>query len=248
LSPDLDDLVGRQRLSYGSDPRQYVDLTGDPALPGCVLLVHGGFWRAEKDSESLWPAVTALAKMAGCVGSVEYRTADAGGRWPACRDDVVAAVRAVWAAGADPRSTVLVGHSAGGHLALAAAGQLAEPVAVVALAAVSDLVAASRDQLGDDAVEVLLGPAPDEDALLAASPWHQPPPAGRIELVHGDADQAVPVAYSRRLAEHWAATADVRLTEVPDARHMHLVNPDRPAWPVVAARIAAAVAPAEPAR
>jgi len=208
------DRPDRQRLGYGTDPRQYLDLVGDPSVAGCILLVHGGFWRAEKDSESLWPAVQALGGLAGCVGSVEYRTADAGGRWPVCRDDVVAAVRAVWAAGASPQHTVLVGHSAGGQLVLMAATELRTPIAVVALAAVSDLVLAARDRLGGDAVSVLLGPDPDDDALAAASPWHGSPPAGRIELVHGRADQAVPVAYSRRLAEHWATVADVHLTEI----------------------------------
>jgi acetyl esterase/lipase len=229
----------RRRLSYGTGPRQYVDVLGGPGAGGCVLFVHGGFWRAEKDSESMWQAVLAVADAAGIAGTIEYRTADAGGIWPRCHDDVAAAVQQVWrSTGVPSRHTVLAGHSAGGHLALTAAAELPGLGAVVGLAAVSDLVAAHAENLGDGAVAVLFGTAePTAQRLRSASPLHREVPACRIELVHGTADQSVPVAQSRRLAACWAGRGDIRLTVVDGARHMHLVNPERPAWAAVADRI-----------
>lgn len=238
---DRPDRPVRRRVGYGQGPRRFVDLRQTSATEGCILLVHGGFWRAGKDSESLWPAVVALSGAAGCVGTVEYRTADAGGTWPHCHDDVVAAARAVWHdTGVRPEQTVLVGHSAGGQLVLTAAAELPRLAAVVALAAVSDLVAAQHDNLGDGAVRSLFGVVPvPEELLRAASPTYRPAPACRVEILHGTGDQAVPAEYSRTLAERWTSDGDVVLTEVAEARHMHLVNPQRPAWRTVAARIAA---------
>lgn len=225
-------------MRYGTDDRQFVDLVGTARNASCVLLVHGGFWRAEKNSESLWPAVSALAEEHGTVGSIEYRTADAGGAWPICRNDVIAAVRAVWQqSDVTSGETVLVGHSAGGQLALTAAAELPQLRAVVGAAAVSDLVAAAPDRLGDDAVTVLFGGAQaSPDQLAAASPWHLQPPPCRVELIHGTADQAVPVDYSRRLAARWS-DADVHLSVIEGARHMHLVNPQRPAWTTLTQRL-----------
>lgn len=205
-----------------------------------MLFVHGGFWRSEKDSASLLPAVLQVAAATGLAGTVGYRPADDGGTWPRCRDDLVAAVREVWrSTGVRPGRTALVGHSAGGQLALVAADELPGLGAVVGLAAVSDLVAARRDDLGDGAVDVLLGGSDGcgDERLREASPLHRPPPACRVELVHGDVDQAVPIAYSRRLAEQWRRHSPVGLQVVAGARHMHLVNPERRAWATVARTI-----------
>lgn len=238
-----DDPTTRERLTYGPDARQHVDLIGRPTAGRCVLFVHGGFWRQEKDSASLWPAVQALHTQEpdfALVGTIGYRTADTGGVWPVCRDDVVAAVRAVWAAGAHPADTMLVGHSAGGQLALTAALELIGLGVVVGLAAVSDLQAAAADRLGDDAVGLLFGGVPDPTRVRQASPVCLPAPRCRVELVHGDADQAVPAEYSERLYAAWRERGDVQLTIVPDARHMHLVNPERAAWTTVAQRVVAA--------
>ena len=127
------------------------------------------------------------------------------------------------------------GSFGGGHLALLATDRLPGLGAVVGLAAVSDLADAYVRGLGAGAVSGLLGAGPPAPAVLAtASPAHRPPPACPVDLIHGTADQAVPVAQSVSLHERWTC-GRVRLTLVPEARHMHLVNPDRPAWLVVAA-------------
>lgn len=57
-----------------------------------------------------------------------------------------------------------------------------------------------------------------------------------VILIHGDANQAVPldqsIAYRARLAGR-----DVALDVIAEARHMHLVKPERPAWGSVLERL-----------
>jgi dipeptidyl aminopeptidase/acylaminoacyl peptidase len=229
------------RLPYGPRPEQFLITVAGPrdGRPS-VLLVHGGFWRAEKDAASLVPAARALAGRGLAVASIEYRTVESGGRWPACAQDVTAAVRAYWSrTGADPAATVLAGHSAGGQLALVAATELDGLGAVVGLAAISDLAAARDQDLGDGAVRGLLGAgADDEEVLRSSSPLHRAAPGCPVHLVHGSADQAVPVEQSVRMAAALARSGHPHdLTVVDDARHMHLVRVERPAWSVVAERL-----------
>jgi dipeptidyl aminopeptidase/acylaminoacyl peptidase len=229
------------RLPYGRHPEQFlITIAGPYDGRPSVLLVHGGFWRPEKDAASLLPAAQALAARGLGVASIEYRNVESGGGWPVCADDVTAAVATYWSrTGADPATTVLVGHSAGGHLALVAAAGLDGLGAVVGLAAVSDLVAARDQDLGDGAVRGLLGAGAEDDELLwSASPLHQGLPRCPVHLIHGAADQAVPVEQSLRLAAALARRGHPHDLEViADARHMHLVNVERPAWSVVAERL-----------
>ena len=141
-------------------------------MPVLVLLLHGGFWRAAFDRAHLGPLAAALAGENFVVCTAEFRrTGQPGGGWPGTFDDVAAAVdvlpglarSAVPGADADGWPVVLAGHSAGGHLALWAAGRhrlgphspwylAGGPrgvgvAGVVALAPVSDLAACYRDSL-----------------------------------------------------------------------------------------------------
>jgi acetyl esterase/lipase len=221
-------------LRYGPHAAQHL-LTVTGTRPVAVVLVHGGFWRAEKTAESLLGACGDLAGAGLFAASVEYRTVESGGTWESSSRDVADALTAFAAATGIPlRHTVLVGHSAGGHLALLAAGLLPDLGAVVGLAPVTDLVSAHEQNLGDGAVLGLFGGnEPSAEALREASPLHRDLPSCRIRLLHGDVDQAVPVeqslAYARR--------AGVEVRVIGGARHMHLVNPERPAWSDVRAEL-----------
>ena len=133
--------------AYGIDPDQVYDVrlptTGLAAPTGTtVVVVHGGFWKAEWDRAHAAPQAQAFADAGHHVAVVEYRrTGMRGGGWPATFADVSAAVDAVLADPALPDRCVLVGHSAGGHLVtLAATRPEARSLAgVVALAGCVDL-------------------------------------------------------------------------------------------------------------
>lgn len=227
---DLLDLVAREPdavLRYGAAPQQVADHYA-PRSPagGLVVLVHGGFWRARWDRSHLRPLAAALADRGHDVLLPEYRrVGDPGGGWPATGDDIVALVAALPAlADATPRTT-LVGHSAGGHLALWS--QAAHPSphveAVVALAGVADLRAAADLHLSDDAVLELLGDCP----LASADPLQLPPPPMPVTLVHGTDDSGVPPALSRAYAARHPST---RLIELAGTDHLDLVDPRTPAF------------------
>ena len=83
--------------AYGIDPAQVYDVrvpTGDPTGT-TVVVVHGGFWKAEWDRAHAAPQAQAFADAGHHVAVVEYRrTGMLGGGWPGTFADVSAAVDA----------------------------------------------------------------------------------------------------------------------------------------------------------
>jgi acetyl esterase/lipase len=236
-------------LAYGDGP----DRVADVRLPDrrdldspltMVLFLHGGFWRDAWDRAHTGPLATALAERGMVVVTPEYRRVGPRGvpvGWPDTFDDVRSAVRELPAlvtqrSGVGVERLVLAGHSAGGHLALWAAGEI--ECAVVALAPVADLRAAYHRNLDGDAVAALLGGGPDEvqDRYAAADPMARLPLGRRTVLVHGDRDAQVPVDLSRRYAEAARAAGDaVTLLELSGVDHFQVIDPQSPAWSRVVA-------------
>ncbi|MER5785066.1 alpha/beta hydrolase [Streptomyces mobaraensis] len=207
--------------AYGPHPDQLVDhyLPTTPVPNGVrVTLLHGGFWRAAYDRRHLAPLAAALAARGYDTVLAEYRRVGGGGGWPATFDDV----RSALAAGPpDTRPHVLVGHSAGGHLALcAAAREDAGLDAVVAVAPVADLARARALGTGGGAVDALLGdrPAAEADPALLR-------PRVPVALLHGSADPEVPVELSHRyaVAARLLGTAELRV--LPGTGHYAPVTP-----------------------
>ena len=202
-----------------------------------VVYVHGGFWRTAFDRRHARPLARALADEGAVVASVEYRRVGEGadGGWPTTGDDVRRAVDALpdllAEVGVRTGPARLVGHSAGGHLVLwlVATGVTCERV--VPLAPVCDLGEATRRHLGDDATAALMGgqdPAvADPMVLLHDTPAAADRPTATI--VHGRADDVVPLALSRGLVE---AHPWIDL-EVVEGDHMAVIDPTSPEWAVV---------------
>ncbi|MFI1970096.1 hypothetical protein BLA24_18740 [Streptomyces cinnamoneus] len=225
-----------ETVAYGPHPSQVVDfhLPARGAAPDVrVTLLHGGFWREAYDRAHLVPLATELAERGLEVALAEYRRVGGGGGWPETFDDVVRAAGTRRDAPA-ARRHVLVGHSAGGHLALwAASSPAAGAVAVdhvVALAPVADLARARELGLSRGAVGELVAP----DREHAADPMRLPPPRVPVTLVHGTRDEDVPVDLSRAYARAArAAGAAVELTVLEGAGHYEPITPGTPgcaAW------------------
>jgi pimeloyl-ACP methyl ester carboxylesterase len=102
------------------------------------------------------------------------------------------------------------------------------PRGVLALAPVSDLVAAYRLDLDGGAVHALLGAPPDAapDRYAATDPGLLPAPDVPVTLLHGTADARVPIDLSRRYADRIGA----RLVELPGVDHFALIDPLLPPW------------------
>jgi pimeloyl-ACP methyl ester carboxylesterase len=118
----------------------------------------------------------------------------------------------------------IIGHSAGGHLALWAANRPGPSITglAVGLAAVTDLesLAASGGSGSNEARRLLAAGAP---RVLDAAP--------STFLVHGEHDQLVPVSHSLRLSE----TARVRV--FPELSHFDMLDPTKEHWSAVFAAL-----------
>lgn len=243
-------------LRYGPLPEHVADLRlpvgGATAGRPLVVVIHGGFWRAEYDRGHTGPLAAALADLGYPVAQLEYRcTGQPGGGWPATFEDVAAGVAAlpdlVAAYTGEPvGEPILLGHSAGGQLALwlTSAGRAdptVRPVAgVLALAPVADLVAAHRLDLDSGAVAALLGGGPAEfaDRYAATDPTLLVPPQSPTVVIHGTLDQQVPVRLGRDYvrAAH-AVGGEIRFVELAKCEHFGLIDPLSEAWPQVVAAL-----------
>nr|WP_157345205.1 prolyl oligopeptidase family serine peptidase [Nocardioides sp. MAH-18] len=195
----------------------------DGPARGIAVLVHGGFWKPQYGIEYARPLVPSLVAAGWMAWAVEYRRGTGAAD---TLDDVRAAVAARPEV-AGP--AVAIGHSAGGHLAVWAAGQGLGLTHVVAQAGVLDLRAAHAEDLGDGAVARFLGhpPGPEDDDV---DPIAQVPLAVPVWCVHATADDIVPISQSRSyVAAATAADGTAQLVEV-DGDHFTVVDPAHPSW------------------
>src|SRR5215472_4799463 len=152
------------RYRYGPDPAQHGELWLPPdPVPGTMVVIHGGFWRARYDLSFGRPLAADLARRGYTAWNLEYRRAGAGGGWPTTFEDVAAGIDLLAELNVDTDRVAAVGHSAGGHLAAWAAGRPRLPdgtpgakprvalTAVVAQAGVLALADCARDGTGGTA-------------------------------------------------------------------------------------------------
>jgi acetyl esterase/lipase len=227
-------------VSWGPGPDDVADVRlGSDDRPLLVML-HGGFWRPAYDRLHVRPMTEALAAAGYTVVAPEYRRVP--GNPDATCGDVRVALRVlpVELRGRYDGRVIVLGHSAGGHLALwaASAAPAAKLVGTVALAPVADLVTAEREHLGDGAVRAFLGgPASGRSDL---DPTRLVSASTPVAIVHGLEDSTVPATQSDAyVATHRRTT----LHEVPAAGHLALIDPTSAAWDVVL-RAVTAMAPA----
>lgn len=179
-----------------------------------------------------------LADRGWATWNIEYRRVGTGGGVPETLDDVRAAIEALTnvEAALDCSQMVVIGHSAGGQLALCTAGMPAV-TGVVSLAGVCDLGSAARERIGDGAVLEFLGGTPQErpEAYAIADPTRLLPTGVEVLLVHGDADDRVPVQQSRDYARAARAAGDrCELLELAGVDHFALIDPRTQVWATIA--------------
>jgi acetyl esterase/lipase len=252
----LDFLTPGRSFRYGSDhrcQRAELHLPADGGPHPVVVTIHGGSWAAGVSKPVMRGLAGDLARRGYAVWNVEYRRIgrDQGGGWPLTFVDVAAAIDhlGVVAAPLDLDRVTFLGHSAGGQLALWAAGRRAlpdgapganpriEPAAAVSAAGVNDLAQTYREA-PRGAVGVLMGGGPDElpERYAIADPMALLPLPIPVLLVHGTEDATVSVRRSRNYAlAARARGATVTLIEIPgDAgRHRSHVLPEGERWAAV---------------
>jgi acetyl esterase/lipase len=256
----LDFLRRGRSYRYGPARSQRADLRL-PRGPGphpVMVVIHGGSWRARYGKVVMRGLVGDLVRRGWAVWNIEYRRIGNGGGWPETFEDVAAAIDhlAVVPGPLDLERVGVLGHSAGGHLALWAAardrlpegapGYLTEGPRVrlrqaIAQAGVCDLAGAHRRWRGG-AARALMGGGPEEvpERYAVGDPVALVPPQMPVLLVHGVLDEVVSVKLSRSYADAArAAGAAVELVEIEgqDGRHRAHIDPRGSAWSAVTRRL-----------
>lgn len=227
-----------------------------------VVLIHGGCFRsAYATLRDLAPMADALKRRGIASWNIEYRRlGQAGGGWPGTYRDVGAAVDHLRALAPrhrlDLRRVVLVGHSAGGHLALWAAARARVParsaiarrrplraLSAIDLAGPFDLrenVAHYERACDGSVVTQMMGgtPAQVPDHYSAASPGALLPLRVPHVLVWGEHENFVPRDLARAYVKRAAAAGDdATLRIVPNAGHFEIASPHTAGWPSLLADI-----------
>lgn len=228
---------GPTGIAYGTADSQFGELsvpTGAQSAVPVVVLIHGGFWSEAYGLDVMRPLAVDLVSRGYAVWNIEYRrVGEVGGGYPGTLDDVGVAIDEL-AELADEHSldlerVALVGHSAGGHLALWAAGRSNQVVAAsvaVGLGPVVDLAAGARAGLGGGAVVALLGGTPDEqpDRYRRATPVSTTDTP--IVVVRGSADSVVPAAFTLP-AE---GNGNIEVIDIAGDDHFDLIDPASASW------------------
>lgn len=235
------------RIPYGKDPNQFADLRVPlGAGPHPVLInIHGGFWKAAYDLEHNGHLCEDLKKKGVATWSIEYRRiGQAGGGYPGTLNDVVAAAEHLKNLNRkyslDLGKVGVMGHSAGGHLALYLAKEARWLQGAISLAGVADLRRALELKLSNSIVKDFLGGTPEQVAehYKVASPIERLPLKKKTILVHGEKDDIVPIEIAQRYEAAAKKAGDkVKLIALPGTGHFELIDPRKPAWAEVEASV-----------
>ena len=240
--------MSRIKISYGSHAQQfghlYVPDAVDSPVP-VVMQIHGGFWSGQYGLNLGTAFAVELARSGVAVWNIEYRRLGAGGGWPQMSADVKTAYDAISGIAADATEIEfdltqvrLVGHSAGGHLAVWLAGEkdvFTRPERVVAQAAALDLASAAERGRRISYIEDLFGVPfeSDPDLYRSASPQHRLPIGVPVVCVTGSDDLQVPAKVSARYVKAARAAGDpVALRVVDGEGHDAFLSPGAESWRV----------------
>lgn len=247
-----------RHIAYGADPLQFGELwipkTG--RRHPVIVLIHGGCWRADLPGRELMDYMAADLRDRGyAVWNLEYRRiGHPGGGYPGTFQDVAAGIDHLRALapqyGLDLGRVAVSGHSAGGHLALWAAGRDRLPAAsalrtpnplplrgAVSLAGIADL--SSYRETGPEAcggpstIDGLVGVQGTDgrDVFADTSPPALLPLGDRQVVVSGALDPIVPPRFGQTYAAVAAAAGDPATSVVLEgAGHFELIDPTSAVW------------------
>src|SRR5690625_2006803 len=247
------------QIQYGNAPSQFGVLRvpgGDSRFP-VVVTIHGGFWQSKYNLEENNPIVEDITQRGFATWNIEYRrVGEQGGGWPGTFSDVIQAINYIQVLQhnypLDTSNLIILGHSAGGHLALWVASRsidskqddpfkrLEIPIKkVVSLAGVTNLKEMWKIHQEEELlspVSSFMGGTPDEvtHRYHLASPTNLLPLNVDQVLIHGGLDRHVPVSLSKNYYELALEKGEnIRLFILPEVEHFKIINPTSEAWKTV---------------
>jgi len=202
-------------ISYGSDPLQFAELwlpsksfsAGHPPL---LVLIHGGCWLNAFDIEHTHALSTALRHSGYAVWSIEYRRTGQNNH------------------AFNHRNAAIIGHSAGGHLALLAGAELKDKAAIKAVIGLAPIVDIAKYAAGSNSCEIatpkFMNGTPEQQPLAyrSANPISLTPHPTTV-LIQGGLDNIVAPEQSTYLPQ---ATTIM----VEGAGHFDMVHPNTPSF------------------
>lgn len=247
---------------YGNNNLQFGQLwlPTDMAEPiPLVIFIHGGCWLSDYDIVHTQALSTALSTQGYAVWSLEYRrVGNQGGGWPGTFEDISNAVDHVRELAEryplDLNRVALVGHSAGGHLALWAASRKGftevnplyteDPLSVkvvISLAGIPDVVEYSRGSSSCNlAVEQLFGGSHAQypERFSAGTPLDIVSLGVQLVMLQGKSDNIVPLTQAHSYIESLQeSNPALQLQLIDEAGHFDLIHPGSPAWQQVLAAV-----------
>lgn len=244
-------------LSYGANPRQIGELRlpANKGLHPVVIVLHGGCWSDKFADLRYTSAISdALRDLGYATWNMDYRGIDnKDGGWPGTFLDVAQGVDYLRSISKkynlDLNKVLVIGHSAGGHLALWLGARhnlpsnspfyQANPLrlrGVIALGGVPDLRnfrSHGQETCGSDVVSALLGSK--EEAIEAhyrqASPMDMLPLKTQQILIYGTEDPVAPDTLTAYLSKAKQKGDSVKLIRIPYAGHHEYTVPNSVVWP-----------------
>ncbi len=229
-----------QTVAYGDKPQQHGEYWQAATERPLVVLIHGGCWLNAYDKSHIRGLASALHEKDLAVWSIEYRRlGDPGGGWPGTFNDVISGVNASEQFG--HKNIVVVGHSAGGHLATWLGANSALPdqaphkdklnlplKAVIGLAAVTDIETYATGSSGcERAAKQLLAGTLEAKANTGKHPEAEQLSPQTLDivtpviLIHGESDAIVPIEQSLHFVE---SHPEARFVPIRAAGHFDLIN------------------------
>jgi acetyl esterase/lipase len=210
-------------FNYGSDPDQLIEFFGSTGPT--VVAIHGGYWRSIHNREHMRAFAAKLSGFGFKVANIEYR------REALSPNKTISDVNSALMSLDNPLA--VLGFSVGGQLALICTEQMTTLRKLILLAPVTDLQRTKREALGDQAVSEFFG-----DMNLDIFDPMKRDYQSNIYIIHGDADQRVPIEHSRDFAKSTKSTKStestksksVTLIELPSVDHFGVIDPNGSAF------------------
>ena len=254
----LDKKLTAIRLCYGGEPEQFGDLylpahqseTSD--LNPVMILIHGGYWKDNHDLNTYATSqlIPSLVSSGWAVWNIEYRRMDSMGAnikapWPTVFADVAAAIDSLRLFALkhllDIQNVSVIGHSAGGCLALWAANRrkisatspLFTPTPTLIKKALSIggvlNLTHPEDLCQPEQVERLMGGSVTDlpERYRDCDPSQLFDTDVRTLVIHGENDKTVSIQQALRYADAAPNTIDLEIW--PEADHFSML-PHKGIW------------------